>query len=104
MNPELERIVRALDAMFSDGGVHPVVFRRVEPDNTLSGPIVEPGLQKCRKCVESLFEVSEAYLAYKLTQPCDCKPPAGVVSPYFICLHGVRGPDGVLVPHESTKR
>lgn len=66
VSPELDRIVKALDSLFSDGGLHPVVFRQARPDNTLSEPIVEPGLQKCRKCVEALFEVGEAYFAYKV--------------------------------------
>lgn len=104
MTPDLDRIIKALEALFSDGGIHPVVFRQAMPGNTLSEPMVEPGLQKCRKCVEALFEVGEAYFAYKVAQPCECKPPAGVESPYFICVHGVRGPQGVQGPHEATKR
>jgi ribosomal protein L37E len=65
-SPELDRIIKALDDLFSDGGIHPVVFRQARPGNTLSEPIVEPTLRKCRKCVEALFEVSEAYCAYRV--------------------------------------
>lgn len=59
------RLMKALDELFSDGGVHPVVYQTALPDNTLSGPIVEQTLQRCPKCVKALFEVSQAYFEIK---------------------------------------
>jgi hypothetical protein len=63
--PELNRIVVALERLFGD---HPVVFRRAKGDgNGLSSPMVEETLQKCQVCVGNLFELSEAFFAYRRT-------------------------------------
>jgi len=65
MTSTLERLVASLDELFSDGGIHPVVYRSATKDGGLTGPIVEPSLQRCAKCVKALFDVSEAYFTYK---------------------------------------
>lgn len=68
LTPELNRVIAALEQLFGDGGTHPVVFRRDKCDGKgLSEPMVEETLQKCRVCVDNLFELSEAFFAYQRT-------------------------------------
>lgn len=65
MIPELERLLKAMDALFGaqDRGIHPVVFRRAVGQSLV--PMIDDGMHRCKSCTDKLLEVSDAYNAFK---------------------------------------
>lgn len=68
-NQKVDEIVSALEHLFGDALVHPVVYQEALPDGGVSGPVVERTLQRCPRCVNALFAVAKAYYAYKNDDP-----------------------------------
>lgn len=68
-DPKIDRILSALEHLFGDARIHPVVFQSSLPGGGMSGPVMEQSLQRCPRCVNALFAVAEAYYAYKGPDP-----------------------------------
>lgn len=66
---------KALDHLFSDPGIHPVVMRRFVGSSQEGVPTIDEGIQKCKRCVDALLAVSEAYFALK--RKCGLAKPLG---------------------------
>lgn len=86
MNPKIEEILSALEHLFGDALIHPVVFQKALPDGGLSGPIVNETLYRCPRCVNALFAVARAYYAYKDYDPNVNQMCWGKMT----CPHGIR--------------
>lgn len=62
---EMDRLLKALDTLFEDPGIHPVVVRRSTSSNPIPVPTIDEGMHRCHHCTDRLLELSDAYYAYK---------------------------------------
>ena len=61
-----ENLIKAVDHLFSDEEIHPILGRRWGgPDNLQGKYIVVDEMHKCERCIHALVAVRDAYCALK---------------------------------------